>query len=67
MNIHNVDWEAIDWTPVRHGVDRKAFSGEGATLALHRLQLQYSSIHCVSIPTSLQLWSCSANTDTVMR
>lgn len=31
------DWSAIDWTPVRPGVDRKTFSAEGATLALHRL------------------------------
>ncbi|MEI5677163.1 cupin domain-containing protein [Mesorhizobium sp. CGMCC 1.15528] len=38
MNIHSIDWEAIEWTPVRHGVDRKAFSGAGATVALHRLQ-----------------------------
>ncbi len=37
MDIHNVDWEAIPWTPVREGVDRKAFSGSAATLALHRL------------------------------
>lgn len=38
MNIHSVDWESMEWTPIRHGVDQKAFSGEGATLALHRLQ-----------------------------
>ncbi len=38
MNIHSIDWEALPWTPVRHGVERKAFSGDGATLALHRLQ-----------------------------
>lgn len=37
MLPHNVDWEAIDWTKVRDGVERKAFSGEGTTLALHRL------------------------------
>ena len=37
MNIHSIDWEAIEWTPVRHGVERKAFSGDGATVALHRL------------------------------
>ena len=35
--IHAVDWSAIAWEPVREGVDRKAFSGGGATLALHRL------------------------------
>jgi quercetin dioxygenase-like cupin family protein len=38
MRIPTVDWSKIDWQPVREGVDRKAFSGEGATLALHRLQ-----------------------------
>jgi len=37
MNIHHVDWNAIPWTPVRPGVDRKSFAGGGATLALHRL------------------------------
>jgi quercetin dioxygenase-like cupin family protein len=38
MQIHSADWEAMDWTPVRPGVDRKAFSGQDATMALHRLQ-----------------------------
>ncbi|MDX8458860.1 cupin domain-containing protein [Mesorhizobium humile] len=38
MSIHSIDWEAIDWVPVRPGIERKAFSGNGATLALHRLQ-----------------------------
>jgi quercetin dioxygenase-like cupin family protein len=37
MNVHRVDWNKLPWTPVRRGVDRKAFSGDGATLALHRL------------------------------
>ena len=37
MSIHHVDWNAIPWTPVRPGVDRKSFAGDGATLALHRL------------------------------
>lgn len=37
MNIRQVDWETLPWRPVREGVFRKAFSGEGATLALHRL------------------------------
>lgn len=35
--IHQVDWSRIPWSPVRPGVDRKSFSGNGATLALHRL------------------------------
>lgn len=38
MDMKSIDWNNIPWTPVREGVDRKAFSGEGATLALHRLQ-----------------------------
>lgn len=38
MAPHTVNWEKIDWTPVRQGMERKSFSGEGATLALHRIQ-----------------------------
>jgi quercetin dioxygenase-like cupin family protein len=38
MQIPTVDWSKIEWVPVRPGVERKAFSGDGATLALHRLQ-----------------------------
>ena len=37
MNLHQVDWSKLEWQPVREGVERKAFSGAGATLALHRL------------------------------
>jgi quercetin dioxygenase-like cupin family protein len=37
MTAHKIDWEAMPWTPVRPGIERKAFSGEGATVALHRL------------------------------
>ncbi len=37
MTIKSVDWEAMDWVEVRRGVHRKAFSGDGATMALHRL------------------------------
>ncbi|NKF24120.1 cupin domain-containing protein [Solimonas marina] len=37
MNLESVDWETIPWTPVRDGVERKAFSGDGATVALNRL------------------------------
>ncbi len=36
MKIPTVDWSKIDWQPVRPGIDRKAFSGDGATVALHR-------------------------------
>ncbi len=31
------DWSSVDWETVREGVERKAFSGDGATMALHRL------------------------------
>lgn len=37
MNIHQVDWEAMQWRAVRRGIERKAFTGEGVTLALHRV------------------------------
>jgi len=37
MAVHSVDWEALEWTTLRKGVERKAFSGAGSTLALHRL------------------------------
>jgi quercetin dioxygenase-like cupin family protein len=35
--LHMVDWESIPWELVRDGIVRKAFSGTGATVALHRL------------------------------
>ena len=38
MNLHSIDWNTIPWERVREGVERKAFSGEGATVALNRLQ-----------------------------
>lgn len=38
MNIHATDWSALPWKHIRPGVEQKAFSGNGATLALHRLQ-----------------------------
>ena len=37
MEIHKIDWNAIEWKQVRKGVEQKAFSGTGATVALHRL------------------------------
>jgi len=33
-----VDWGAIPWEPMREGIGRKVFSGQGATLQLARLQ-----------------------------
>ncbi|MDK2766095.1 MAG: cupin domain-containing protein [Sphingomonas sp.] len=35
--MHHVDWAKMEWKNVRKGVDRKAFTGELATIALHRL------------------------------
>jgi hypothetical protein len=37
MDVHTIDWSTIPWERVREGVERKAFSGEGATVALNRL------------------------------
>ena len=37
MDLHKIDWENIPWEPVREGIVRKAFSGTGATVALHKL------------------------------
>ena len=38
MSIHSVDWSDLPWKTIRPGVEQKAFSGAGATIALHRLQ-----------------------------
>lgn len=38
MDIKAINWNETPWVPVRDGVERKAFSGDGATLALHRLK-----------------------------
>lgn len=38
MTIATVDWDKAEWRPVRPGVDRKDFNGQGSSLALHRLQ-----------------------------
>lgn len=37
MNLHQIDWSTIPWKEIRKGVEQKAFSGNGATVALHRL------------------------------
>ncbi len=37
MDIHKIDWSTIEWKEIRKGVEQKAFSGSGATVALHRL------------------------------
>jgi quercetin dioxygenase-like cupin family protein len=38
MKIPHVNWEKMPWTKVRDGVERKVFTGEGATLSLNRIQ-----------------------------
>lgn len=37
MQFPHSDWEKTEWVTARRGIDRKAFGGEGATVALHRL------------------------------
>lgn len=37
MDSHKIDWSKIEWKLIRKGVEQKAFSGEGATIAMHRL------------------------------
>ncbi|PLC50779.1 cupin [Pollutimonas subterranea] len=37
MNIKQINWENTEWKTVRQGIERKAFGGDGATIALHRL------------------------------
>lgn len=37
MVPHCINWDDQPWEPVRTGVQRKLFSGEGATLQLTRL------------------------------
>ena len=36
--IHSIDWSTMAWKSIRPGVEQKAFSGAGATIAMHRLQ-----------------------------
>ncbi len=38
MVVHSVNWDGVPWQPIRGGMERKTFTGEGATLALHRIQ-----------------------------
>ncbi len=37
MDIHHANWDELPWEHVREGVDRKAFSGTGGTMAMNRL------------------------------
>lgn len=38
MDLKSIDWNATPWERVREGVERKAFSGDGATVSLNRLR-----------------------------
>jgi quercetin dioxygenase-like cupin family protein len=38
MRLPIVDWSKSEWQPVRPGIERKTFSSDAATLALHRVQ-----------------------------
>jgi quercetin dioxygenase-like cupin family protein len=38
LDLKALDWSSIPWERVREGVERKAFSGDGATLSMNRLQ-----------------------------
>lgn len=37
MLYNHANWDTLPWTEVRPGVRRKAFTGEGATIALNEL------------------------------
>lgn len=41
MTIPNVNWNDMEWKKIRDGVYQKAFTGEGATLAMHKLEPQH--------------------------
>ena len=41
MQILNVNWNDMEWKKIRDGVYQKAFTGEGATLAMHKLEPQH--------------------------
>ncbi|HEY2032172.1 MAG TPA: cupin domain-containing protein [Rhizomicrobium sp.] len=38
LDLKGMDWNSMPWERVREGVERKAFSGDGATLSMNRLQ-----------------------------
>jgi quercetin dioxygenase-like cupin family protein len=37
MDLHTVDWSKMEWQKVRPGIERKAFTGQGATMSLNRI------------------------------
>ena len=41
MQIPTIDWSKMEWKKIRDGVYQKAFTGKGATLALHKLEPQH--------------------------
>ena len=38
MTMPTVNWNDIEWTTITEGLCRKVFTGEGATLAMHKLE-----------------------------
>lgn len=38
QDVRSIDWSKMNWQMIRQGVYRKAFTGDGATVALHKLQ-----------------------------
>lgn len=56
MTAHAVSWDALDWEVIRRGMERKTFAGEGATLALYRIQPGHElrpHPHCCPQPSFL--------------
>jgi len=39
MDLHHANWDSLPWERVREGVEHKAFSGSGDTMAMNRLIL----------------------------
>lgn len=37
MSVKSIGWDDLEWHEIRDGVYRKAFTGDGATVALHQL------------------------------
>ncbi|MBT5185477.1 MAG: cupin domain-containing protein [Kordiimonadaceae bacterium] len=41
MQLPSVNWNEMKWKKIRDGVYQKAFTGEGATMAMHKLEPQH--------------------------
>ncbi|MFQ6548088.1 cupin domain-containing protein [Aestuariibius sp. 2305UL40-4] len=39
--IHSINWDSMAWKTIRPGVEQKAISGQGGTVAMHRLQPEH--------------------------